>query len=119
MNQKGNKKSNLIFLKNDKLSDEALNACKALHIDPSMLAPKQKESFKESDITAAIAEIRYYHYEDKRKCLIQEVEDYIKTGGMNTTMSTFNKSNFLAREFKKMRMGHSPFYSEKPDIPLR
>jgi hypothetical protein len=120
MNAKANKKSTLIFLKNDKLSEDAISACKALHIDPSMLAAKPKESFKEHGVSPTIAEIRYYHHEDKRKALILEVEDHIKAGGLNNTMFQFTRSNFLAREFKNTRLSHSPYYAaDKPDIPLR
>lgn len=82
MNNKGAKQSSLIFVKNDKLSDEAQNAWKELHIDPAMLIPKSKESFKEPGVLENIVEIRYYHYEDKRKQLVAEVEEFIKSQGM-------------------------------------
>lgn len=120
MNQKAAKKSTLIFIKNDKLTDEAQNACTILHIDPNMLIPKAKESFKEEGLEASIAEIRYYHYEDKRKCLIQEVEAFIKGGEMNATTTGFNRSKLMAMNFRKTAMIQSPYLvSEKPDIPLR
>lgn len=120
MNIKAAKSQALIFIKSDKLTDDAKKACSILHIDPNMLIPKAKETFKEDGVEASIAEIRFYHYEDKRKCLIQEVEQFIKSGGMNATSNAFNRSGLTGMEFRKTRMTHSPYLiSDKPDIPLR
>ena len=121
MNAKAGKgKSTLIFLKNDKLSDDAVNACKVLHIDASLLTPKPKESFKAAGVSPNIAEVRFENYESRRRQLIQEIEDHIRSGNLNNTMFQFTRSNFLAREFKNNRLSHSPYYAaDKPDIPLR
>lgn len=68
-----------IFLtaKGDKLTDEALKACKVLHIDQKLLFLKPKEAFKEKGVTDEIAEIRFLYNEEKRKGLINEIERYI------------------------------------------
>lgn len=94
MNNKAAKtKYNRIFLKNDKLSEEALNACKVLHIDTNLLMPKTKDSFKAGGVPQAIADVRYYHYEEKRKALLDEIEAYLNSiSGFAGT-----KSNFMRR----------------------
>ena len=50
---------------------------------------KSKESFKDSGIDTTISEIRYYHYEEKRKSLINEVEDYLRGSGLRNTTTSF------------------------------
>ena len=86
MNQKG--KSKYTFLKNEKLTEEGKSACKVLHIDPSMLAPKTKDHFKQGGVSEDIANIRFDHYEEKRKALLDEIDDYLRGANLrNTTMS--------------------------------
>ena len=90
MNAKAAKqKHNRIFIKNDKLTDEALSAWEVLHIDPNLLASKTKDSFKGPGVNDAIAEVRYYHYEEKRKALIHEIEEYLKGLSMRNTNNSF------------------------------
>lgn len=89
MNPMASKKYNRIFLKNDKLTEEAQSACKVLHIDPSLLFSKNKDHFKSDGVSNSIAEIRYYHYEEKRKALLDEIEEYLRGIGLRNTSTSF------------------------------
>lgn len=90
MNPKGTKnKHSRIFVKNDKLTEEAQSACKALHIDPNLLFLKPKEYFKKDGVSNAIAEIRQTHYEEKREAFLEEIEDYLKGVGLRSTNTAF------------------------------
>lgn len=90
MNSKGAKnKHSKIFVKSDKLTEEAQSACNALHIDPSLLFSKPKEYFKKDGISNSIAEIRQLHYEEKRLAFIDEIEDYLKGIGLRSTNTAF------------------------------
>jgi len=53
------------------------------------LNSRPKESFKESGVANSISEIRFYHYEEKRKSLINEVEEYLKGSGLRNTTTSF------------------------------
>ena len=61
------------FIKNDKLTEEGKSAWKVLQIDPSILFPKNRDNFKEDNLTDKVIDTRYYHYESKRKQLLQEI----------------------------------------------
>lgn len=50
---------------------------------------RPKESFKEPNVSQQISDIRYYYYEEKRKALIDEVEDYIRGVGLRMTTTSF------------------------------
>ena len=89
MNQKAINKSKYTFLKNDKLNEEAKNACKVLHIDPNFLQIKTKDSFKKEAQSDDIADLRYYHYEGKRKALLEEIFEYLKSSTMKATNNSF------------------------------
>lgn len=87
MNSKA--KNKYAFLKNDKLNDEAKNACKVLHIDQQLLVAKTKDSFKQGDANDQLAEIRYYHYEEKRKALLDEIDQYLLGLNVRNTSTSF------------------------------
>jgi len=89
MNSKVGKKNNRIFLKNDKLTEEALNACQVLHIDTEMLFSKPKEYFNKGNANPSIVEIRNLHYEEKRKTLMNEIEQYLTGVDLRNTNNSF------------------------------
>ncbi len=54
-----------------------------------MLFPKNRDNFKEDNITDKVIDTRYYHYESKRKQLLQEIYDYLKGVNMRGTYRGF------------------------------
>lgn len=61
------KRDKLIFRENKELTDEALEACRLLVINPEALMPKTLDEFAEPGITQNVQEIRFKHYRDKRE----------------------------------------------------
>ncbi|CAI2366849.1 unnamed protein product [Moneuplotes crassus] len=111
------------FLKNDKLTEEGKIACSVLQIDPILLQVKTKDSFKTEGVSDKVAETRHYHYEMKRKQLLEEIHEYLKDVSSRGSNKAFMRSKFVDHEIKKARIssqGNSPYHSRtKPDIPLR
>ena len=57
------KRDRLIFKENNKeLTEDALNACRQLVINPELLMPKTLEDFAEAGITQNVQEIRFKHF---------------------------------------------------------
>ena len=50
-----------------KLTPEAIEACQATGINPEDLNEKTLEQFRKTSETAEIAQLRYEHYEKRRK----------------------------------------------------
>lgn len=50
------------------LTEEALNMCRQLGINPGTLRLRAYEEFAEPGVSATVQEVRYRHYTDKRLC---------------------------------------------------
>ena len=50
------------------MTEEAIEACLRLRIDPKSLRLKTFEDFKEPGVNQTVQQVRYNHYTDKRRC---------------------------------------------------
>ncbi|CAI2367512.1 unnamed protein product [Moneuplotes crassus] len=111
------------FLKKDKLTEEAKQACVILQIDPALLQAKPEEAFLKEGVSKKVAETRHYHYQMKRKQFLDEISDYLRDLSNKGNSKGFMRSKFVSHEIKKAKISSqrsSPYFSTvKPDIPLR
>eukprot|EP00347_Sterkiella_histriomuscorum_P010768 403374992 len=130
----------LLFNSDGSLNDEALNACKFLQIDPSTLVAKSIDQFQEKGISETIVQIRYQHYEEKRRAKIELIEKTIKNGVLGNIISSLmlksklrgspqktsnNNISSMNQDISRKLMGFAnlsrslPHSAGRPEIPLR
>ncbi len=130
-------KANLVFRQNNELTSAAVEACKALFIDPSSLFPRYPSfntassplsSFKQQGISESIQRLRCNHYEARRKstfashrvALESDVRGYIRAERMNRSavappLSCTARSWALQAAFRRRKRGSVHSVSRRED----
>jgi hypothetical protein len=85
--RKFNKALGVLFHRNDsnKLTDEAIKACRMIDVHPEDLLHKGADYFMREGavkVSEEIAEVRYKHFMTKRTANILRVYDYMLLAGM-------------------------------------
>ena len=109
----------------DGITEDAQQVCKLLKIDPSTLMPRGMDSFKEKGASEMVVQIRYQHYEEKRKGKVALIEQTIKNGmgsPPDSPVKNGNESMTIHRMYDgvtNLSKSMPPAFGNRPDIPLR
>ena len=115
----------LIFNSDGTLTDDAQLACALLKIDPETLKQRPIDYFADNSTSETIKQIRYQHYEEKRRGKIELIEGSLKSGLLqqlvgtgSLTHSPNNKANMNTMNAyqNNYRAGSA---QGRPEIPLR
>ena len=118
--QAHNQSNNLIFNADGSLTEDAKNACTVLKIDPSTLASRTLEQFKDPDgpsaqqVSDTIAKIRHQHYEEKRRAKLELLEHTIRNGILASLLTQSNLNQKTVRGTHSLTNSPSGFKSLAP-----
>jgi hypothetical protein len=101
----------LYKIKDDKpyLTLDARSACRLLVIDPEQLEKKEYESFAERGLPQVRQQLRFEHYEEKRRLKIKALENLIRKSRQKDTEEGLLVSNLL----QEMRESNPKSSAEK------
>ena len=69
------------------LSDEGLDLCRQMILNPDSLKLRSYESFAEVGVNATVQQVRYDHYCEKRQANLELLDDLIRERRTGTVMN--------------------------------